>query len=58
MKFIRQGYKLFPDATIKSEDERLASVMQKADDLLTTSSYLRGEADKNVRLAFNGNTRL
>ena len=58
MKFIRQGYKLFPDATVKSEDERLASVMQRADDLLTTSSYLRGEVDKHVRFAFEANTRL
>ncbi|KAI9460021.1 hypothetical protein HD554DRAFT_2176797 [Boletus coccyginus] len=46
MKYICPGYDLFPPSTAKTDDERLTAVMKKADDLLRTSSYLRGVLDE------------
>ncbi|KAI5984165.1 hypothetical protein EDD15DRAFT_2375558 [Pisolithus albus] len=65
MKSLRADYELYPPSTAKTEEERIAAVKKKADDLLSTGKYLRGEPDdqgrasnfahcalKNITLAF------
>ncbi|KAF8120085.1 hypothetical protein EV363DRAFT_1460047 [Boletus edulis] len=49
MKYIRPGYDLFPPSTAKTDEECLAAVMDKADKLLSTSSYLCGAPDEQGR---------
>ncbi|KAF8133443.1 hypothetical protein EV363DRAFT_1295587 [Boletus edulis] len=45
MKFIHPGYDLFLPATAGIDKEKLTVVKNKADKLLSTSSYLRGAPD-------------
>ncbi|KAI5982572.1 hypothetical protein EDD15DRAFT_2202827 [Pisolithus albus] len=65
MKSLCADYELYPPSTAKTEEERIAAVKKKADDLLSTGKYLRGEPDdqgrasnfahralKNITLAF------
>ncbi|KAI5996947.1 hypothetical protein EDD15DRAFT_2364392 [Pisolithus albus] len=65
MKSLRADYELYPPSTAKTEEERIAAVKKKADDLLSTGKYLHGEPDdqgrasnfahralKNITLAF------
>lgn len=48
MKFIRPGYDLFLPATPDTDEDKLTVVKNKADELLSTSSYLRGAPDAQV----------
>ena len=50
MKYICPGYDLFLPSTAKTDEERLAAVMNKADNLLSTLSYLRGVPDEQVHI--------
>ncbi|KAI6017384.1 hypothetical protein BKA83DRAFT_4497262 [Pisolithus microcarpus] len=65
IKSLRADYDLYPPTTAKTEEQRIAAVKKKADDLLNTARYLRGEPDgqgrasnfahralKNICLAF------
>ncbi|KAF8141799.1 hypothetical protein EV363DRAFT_1150467 [Boletus edulis] len=47
MKFICHGYDLFPPSNVRTDEEQFAAVMTKANDVLSTSSYLHGEPDQN-----------
>ncbi|KAI6018691.1 hypothetical protein BKA83DRAFT_4496178 [Pisolithus microcarpus] len=65
IKSLRADYDLYPPTTAKTEEQRIAVVKKKANDLLNTARYLRGEPDgqgrasnfahralKNICLAF------
>ncbi|KAI6023493.1 hypothetical protein PISMIDRAFT_99105, partial [Pisolithus microcarpus 441] len=65
MKSLCADYELYPPSTAKMEEECIAAVKKKADDLLSTGKYLHGEPDnqgrasnfahhalKNITLAF------
>ncbi|KAI5999535.1 hypothetical protein EDD15DRAFT_2193599 [Pisolithus albus] len=45
IKSLRADYDLYPPTTAKTEEQRIAAVKKKADDLLNTARYLRGEPD-------------
>ncbi|KAF8550338.1 hypothetical protein OG21DRAFT_1487831 [Imleria badia] len=51
MKYIRPGYDLFPPLTTNTAEERLAAVMKKADELLSTSLYLHGVPDEQGKVS-------
>ena len=48
LKFIHPGYDLFSPITANSDGEQLTAVRNKADHLLSTSSYLHGEPNAQV----------
>ncbi|KAI6024029.1 hypothetical protein PISMIDRAFT_13189 [Pisolithus microcarpus 441] len=65
MKSVHADYELYPPSTTKLEEEHIAAVKKKADNLLSTGKYLCGEPDnqgrasnfahctlKNITLAF------
>ncbi|KAI6013140.1 hypothetical protein PISMIDRAFT_13053 [Pisolithus microcarpus 441] len=65
MKSLCADYELYPPSTTKTEEEHIAAVKKKANDLLSTGKYLCGEPDnqgresnfahhtlKNITLAF------
>ncbi|KAI6011393.1 hypothetical protein BKA83DRAFT_4502437 [Pisolithus microcarpus] len=49
IKSLRADYDLYPPTTAKTEEQRIAAVKKKADDLLNTARYLRGEPDGQGR---------
>ncbi|KAI6012968.1 hypothetical protein EDC04DRAFT_2956390 [Pisolithus marmoratus] len=49
MKSLHADYELYLPSTAKTEEEHIAAVKKKADDLLSTGKYLHGEPDNQGR---------
>ena len=47
-KSLRADYELYPPPTAKTDEQRIAAVKKKADDLLSTAEYLHGDPDDQV----------